>query len=278
MDVGTLTTNFIFYFLIFSLGASIGSFLNVCFFRMPINQSILYPPSHCNNCGWKLNILQNIPLLSYLFTRGRCAKCHESFSPIYLINEFIMGLGFLLIYQLYPFWSSLGIDIFHLATFIQHTTLLFFLYCIALIDYRYLIIPDKLSFAGIILGMLISPYTNIGFTTSLIGSIVGFLCIWIIIYAYYFITKTWGMGFGDAKLLALIGAYLGGIMAITTLFYACIVGSIIMIVVMLATRRSFKKEFPFGPFISMGTLFALFADPFLFGFSDNLKTLISLVF
>nr|WP_321532006.1 prepilin peptidase [uncultured Desulfuromonas sp.] len=234
---------------VFILGAVIGSFLNVCIYRIPLGQSVVFPPSHCFNCDNRLRWHHNIPILSFVFLRGRCGFCGASFSWRYPGVEALNGALYCLV--------------FYYARF-SLVTLVLFLFVSALvvvtfIDYDHQIIPDVITLPGIPIGFICSfaiPW--VGWQDSLIGILVGGGSLFAIAFLYEFFTKKEGMGGGDIKLLAMIGAFCGWRVILPVVFLSSLLGSLVGIPVMLLQKGDSKMALPFGPFLVAGTLIYLF--------------------
>lgn len=235
--------------LIFILGLIVGSFSNVCIFRIPRNESIIYPASHCPKCRSNISPKDNIPLLSYILLKGRCRNCKNKISIQYPIVELLTGLIYLIIYLIY----SLSIQ--SLIYIILSSALVI----IAFIDLNEQIVPDVISLPGIVIGFILSffvPY--ISFANSALGVVVGGGIILIIGLAGSVIFKKEAMGGGDVKLAAMIGAFLGWRYIIISLFLGFFLGALAGIVLVLSKIKSREDVVPFGPFIVLGSLITLF--------------------
>lgn len=203
--------------LIFSLGLIVGSFSNVCIYRIPRNESVIYPASHCPKCRTKIKPVDNIPLLSYILLKGRCRNCGSKISIQYPVVEFLTGLIYLIIYLIY------GLSIQSLVYIILSSALII----ITFIDLNEQIIPDIISLPGIVVGLILSfivPY--ISFINSALGALVGGGVILIITWVGSIIFKKEAMGGGDVKLAAMIGAFLGWRYTIISLFFGIFLRSI----------------------------------------------------
>ncbi len=233
----------------FIFGAVVGSFLNVCIFRMPKHESVVFPPSHCLNCEYKIRWYDNIPIVSYLLLGGKCRSCKTRISPQYPLVELLNGL--LTLFLLLKFGPS--------ATF-----LVLFIFCAALvvitfIDLEHQIIPDVISLPGIGAGFLSSFFLPwLGWLNSLIGILVGGGSLLLIAYGYQFFTKKEGMGGGDIKLLAMMGAFLGWKAVPFIIFASSLVGSVIGITLMVVQKKDAKLAIPFGPFLAFGAVLYIF--------------------
>ena len=230
-------------------GAIIGSFLNVCSIRLPKEESIVTPGSHCPRCHHPIAFYENIPLISYLFLRGRCRYCKEAISFQYPLVEGITAMGSLLLFLKYgPSWS-----------YVFYFSFVAALILVTVIDLYHQIIPDVISIPGIgvgLLGSLVIPY--ITFVDSLLGILLGGGTLYVIGTVYELLFRREGMGGGDVKLLAMIGAFLGWKAVILTVLSSSLIGSVIGILVMIVKGKDLKYAIPFGPFLSLGAVIALF--------------------
>jgi leader peptidase (prepilin peptidase) / N-methyltransferase len=242
----------------FVLGAVVGSFLNVCISRIPKGESVIYPPSHCPKCLAAIRFYCNIPLLSYLFLRGRCDSCGEPISFRYFAVELLMAsLGVALFYQ-FGFGLAFVVGFVFIAALI----------IISFIDLDVRIVPDVISLPGIVTGLLfavigrylISDPMEIVPTpvAALIGVLVGGGFLLAVAWVYERFTGVEGMGGGDIKLLAMIGAFLGWPSIPLTLFFSSLGGSIIGLSIMLAKGVDRRYALPFAPFLCFGALVYLF--------------------
>jgi leader peptidase (prepilin peptidase)/N-methyltransferase len=231
------------------LGAMIGSFLNVCIYRLPKEESIIWPRSHCPTCKKMIRFYDNIPLISYLLLRGRCRYCKGPISLQYPLVEGITALSSLfLIIKFGPSLSYLFYFAFVAA-----------LIAITVIDLYHQIIPDGISLPGIGVGLLASlVIPQITFFNSLMGILLGGGSLFLVATLYEWIFKREGMGGGDVKLLAMIGAFLGWKAVILTILLSSLIGSTTGILIMILKGKDFKYAIPFGPFLSMGAVIALF--------------------
>jgi len=234
--------------LIFSLGLIVGSFSNVCIYRIPRNESVIYPASHCPKCRTKIKPIDNIPLLSYILLKGRCRNCGSKISIQYPVVEFLTGLIYLIVYLIY------GLSIQTLVYIILSSALII----IAFIDLQEQIIPDIISLPGIVIGLILSfivPYMS--FINSALGALVGGGIILIIAWVGSIIFKKEAMGGGDVKLAAMIGAFLGWRYTIISLFLGFFIGALVGIILILSKIKSKEDMVPFGPFIVLGSIITL---------------------
>jgi len=230
-------------------GALVGSFLNVCIYRLPKEESIVTPGSHCPYCKKPIKFYDNIPLISYLFLKGKCRHCKSHISIQYPLIEGITALGSLLLFL--KFGSSLS--------YLIYFSFLSALIIITVIDLFHQIIPDVISLPGIGVGLLVSLIIpQITFFDSLIGILLGGGSLFLVATLYQWLFKREGMGGGDVKLLAMIGAFLGWKAVILTILLSSLIGSVVGITVMLIKGKDFKYAIPFGPFLSLAAMVSMF--------------------
>jgi leader peptidase (prepilin peptidase)/N-methyltransferase len=231
------------------LGAMIGSFLNVCIYRLPKEESIIWPRSHCPACKKTIRFYDNIPLISYLLLRGRCRYCKGPISIQYPLVEGVTALSSLFLFM--KFGPSLS--------YLFYFAFVAALIAITVIDLHHQIIPDGISLPGIGVGLLASlVIPQITFFNSLMGILLGGGSLFLVATLYEWIFKREGMGGGDVKLLAMVGAFLGWKPVIVTILLSSLIGSITGILIMILKGRDFKYAIPFGPFLSLGAVIALF--------------------
>ncbi len=244
--------------LAFILGAIIGSFLNVCIARIPNDESIVHPSSHCPNCKAVIPFYHNIPLLSYVLLRARCHSCKESISPRYFIVELLTAVLSIALYA----WFGLSYTFF--VCFVFAAALI----VISFIDLDVRVVPDVISLPGIVVGLVFSligyflfadPFEIIPTPlSSLVGILVGGGFLLATAWIYEKVTGVDGMGGGDIKLLAMIGAFLGWPAIPVTLFIASVLGSAIGVGMMVATGAGRRLALPFAPFLCLGALVYMF--------------------
>jgi leader peptidase (prepilin peptidase)/N-methyltransferase len=233
----------------FILGALIGSFLNVCIYRIPAGLSIVHPGSRCPYCETPIRWYQNIPLLSWLALRGHCAHCKASVSWRYPLIEASSGGLFLLVFLFFGLsWSTLIFWVF-----------VSLLLVVTFIDLDHQIIPNVISLPGTVVGFACSflPLT-LAWQDSALGVLFGAGLLWSVAAGYRLVTGADGMGMGDVKLLAMIGAFLGWQAVLPVVFIGSVVGSVVGIPIMLLTGKDSKLAIPFGPFLSLGAVIYLF--------------------
>ena len=230
-------------------GAMVGSFLNVCIFRLPKEESIVWPGSHCPHCKNPIKFYDNIPLISYILLKGKCRHCHSPISFQYPLIEGITALGSLILFM--KFGPSLS--------YLFYFSFVAALIVITVIDLYHQIIPDVISLPGIGVGLLASLIIpQITFLNSLIGVLLGGGSLFLVATLYQWLFKREGMGGGDVKLLAMIGAFLGWKAVILTILLSSLIGSITGIIIMALKGKDFKYAIPFGPFLSLGAVISLF--------------------
>ena len=242
----------------FLLGAIVGSFLNVCIARIPNGVSVVRPPSHCPKCKRPIFFYDNIPIVSYLILLGRCRSCGERISPRYVFVEALMGsLAAALYYHV-----GLGLAFFAACILVAA------LIVISFIDLDVRVVPDVISLPGIAAGLLFSLAAKYLITdpseviptplSALIGILAGGGFLYAVAWIYERVTGVDGMGGGDIKLLAMIGAFLGWPSIPFTIFLASLAGSIVGLGVMLATGAGRRLALPFAPFLCLGATLHLF--------------------
>ncbi len=238
-----------FYIFVFAFGAVVGSFLNVCIYRLPKDESVVFPPSHCPNCGFKIPFYDNIPILSYLLLAGKCRSCKAPISIQYPLVELINALLTLFLFMRF------GLSFAFLVLFIFCSAMV----VITFIDLEHQIIPDVISLPGIVLGFVFSFFIpQLGWLNSLIGIVAGGGSLLLVAYGYELIAKKEGMGGGDIKLLAMMGAFFGWKAIPFIVFVSSLVGSVIGITVMLIQKKDSKLAIPFGPFLALGAILYIF--------------------
>ncbi len=237
---------------VFIFGLCIGSFLNVCIYRLPSSQSITRPRSHCPNCGELIRFYDNIPVLSYLVLRGQCRYCRKTISFRYPVVEILSGLFALVTFLKY------GVTLEAIIYYVFITALL----VITFIDIDHQIIPDIITLPGIPLFFIAGfALPRLTYIDSIIGIFAGGGSLFLVAWVYQLLTKKEGMGGGDIKLLAMIGALIGWQGVLFTIFVASAVGTVSGILVMLKARKSMKLAIPFGPFLAIGGIAYIFIGP-----------------
>lgn len=230
------------------IGACIGSFLNVVIYRLPLGQSIVSPPSRCPQCGHRLQWFDNVPLLGWLMLRGRCRQCKNPISMQYPLVELITAVLFVLTVWLTP------------PGLLLVTRLLLVCILIVLfgIDLEHQILPNVITLPGIAIGLSLSLFAPPGLRDALIGAAVGGGVLYAIAWGYYLWRREEGLGMGDVKMLAMVGAFLGWKAVLVTLVLASFSGALIGVALIATQRGNMKLALPFGTFLALGTLAAMF--------------------
>jgi leader peptidase (prepilin peptidase)/N-methyltransferase len=233
-----------------ALGLIIGSYLNVVVYRLPRGESTVWPGSHCTSCGAAIRARDNLPVVSYLLLRGRCRSCATPISWRYPAIEALTGLLFLACLLRFG---------------LQLETPAALLFCclmivLAAIDIEHMLLLDRLTLPGLALGLLWQlwiPWAG-GLLGGLLGAALGGGILLAISGAWYLLRREEGMGLGDVKMLAMVGAFLGWKGVIVTLFVSTLSGAIVGIAVARRSGDGFKAKLPFGAFLAFGGLVALF--------------------
>jgi leader peptidase (prepilin peptidase)/N-methyltransferase len=232
-----------------AVGLCIGSFLNVVIYRLPLGQSLVSPGSRCPKCGYALRWYDNIPVLSWVWLAGRCRQCRTPISPQYPIVELVTALLFVLVVWLTPE----GPLVFSRLIFVSILVALFG------IDLEHQILPNVITLPGILVGLMFSAIAPPGWRDALIGTLLGAGVLYGIAAAYYAVRREEGMGMGDVKMLAMIGAFLGWKSVLVTLVLSSFSGALIGVTLMAVQRGSMKLALPFGTFLALGALAAMLA-------------------
>ncbi len=238
----------------FVLGAVVGSFLNVCIYRLPEGMSIVSPPSRCPVCKRHIPFYCNIPIISYILLRGRCGQCKSPIPLQYPLVELLTGLlAAALFYRIGP-------DVRIIIPFVFICALVVSTF----IDLRHRLILDVITLPGIVIGFAASFFMpSPGVIDSFTGIIAGGGILIAIAMGYHFLTGKDGMGGGDVKFLAMIGAFIGWKGVLFTLFTASVIGAVMGVASMILFSRSSKYALPFGPFLALGAGLYLFYGPAL---------------
>jgi leader peptidase (prepilin peptidase)/N-methyltransferase len=237
------------YVVVALFGAAIGSFLNVCIWRIPEGNSIVSPPSHCPACGHEIRFYDNIPVVSYLLLGGRCRDCNEKISLRYPLVELITAVMAALL-----FWKY-GLSLKFLASFLFVAALI----VITFIDLDHQIIPDVISLPGIPIFFLAALFVmGLPLLETLLGILIGGGSLYLVAACYELITKREGMGGGDIKLLAMLGAFLGWKSLLFIVMVSSFLGALVGITLMILKGRDMKYAVPFGPFLSIAAVAYIF--------------------
>ncbi len=247
------------YLYVFLFGTIVGSFLNVCIYRIPKGLSIVWPSSRCISCNNPIRPLDNIPILSYILLKGRCRMCREKISFKYPFVEFLNGLLYVLI--LWRFDSELSLYILFYFVFLSSLVVITF------IDLEYQIIPNGITLPGIPLALIAGstilpdPFFRddmLGFQASITGLLLGGGFYYCIAVVGSLIFKKEAMGGGDIKMMAMAGGVLGWKGVILTTMLGSLFGSIIGIFLIIVKGRQWGSRLPFGPYLALGCVISLF--------------------
>jgi leader peptidase (prepilin peptidase)/N-methyltransferase len=232
--------------LLAALGLVIGSFLNVCIHRLPLGQSIVRPGSRCPGCGSSLRWFDNIPVFSYALLGGRCRTCGASISARYPLVELItMGV-------FVAHYFTLGAEILLVPRLLFASALI----ALFAIDLEHHLLPNAITLPGIVVGLAFSLMLPPGWRSALVGVLVGGGVLWLIGEAYFRFAGQEGMGGGDVKMLAMIGAFLGWKLVLVTLVFSSVAGSLIGLLVLATRRGGMKYALPYGTFLALGAMVA----------------------
>ena len=234
---------------VFLFGLVVGSFLNVCICRLPKEESIVTPPSHCPNCSYRIRWYDNIPLVSYLLLRGKCRGCGTHISLQYPAVELLNALLTLAIV------SRFGLTLAGAVLVLFCSSLII----ITFIDLEHQIIPDEISISGIVIGFILSFFLKgHSWQNASLGILLGGGSLLLVAWSYFRLTGKEGMGGGDIKLLAMMGAFLGWKAVPFILFASSLIGSVIGITLMVIQKKNTKLAIPFGPYLALGAVLYVF--------------------
>lgn len=233
--------------LVFVFGLVVGSFLNVCIYRIPRGKSIVYPPSSCPVCGARIKWYDNIPVLSYILLRGRCRNCKAKISPVYPIVELLSAVYAVLVYLKF----GLTVD------FAFYLIFGYMLIVGSFIDLFHYIIPDRISLGLAVIGLLFGLYRH-ALIHSVVGFAFGFVLLLFVAVLGKAIFKKEAMGGGDIKLLGALGTFIGIKGVLFTLFVASFLGSFVGIVLMALGKANMSQRIPFGPYLSLSAIVYVF--------------------
>ncbi|MGD1968806.1 MAG: prepilin peptidase [Desulfobacterales bacterium] len=256
-----MMANYLTEVFVFIFGLCIGSFLNVCIYRLPESKSIVHPRSACLHCGALIRLYDNIPIFSYIALKAKCRHCGAHISLRYPVIEFISGIFAVGVFL------KFGISVEALIYY----TFIAVLLVITFIDIDHQIIPDVISLPGIPIFFAASfALPNVTFAESILGILVGGGSLYLVAWLYHLITRKEGMGGGDIKLLAMMGALIGWKGVLFTIFAASAVGTLAGLAVILKTGKTMKLKIPFGPFLAIGAIAFIFFGPQLITWYFNL--------
>jgi len=263
-------------FLVFCFGACMGSFLNVCIYRIPLELSVISPRSHCTRCNQPIAWYDNIPLLSYLALRARCRHCGNRISPRYFIVELLVAFLFLLIWLKFgppgeP--RPLGLAPFPIFSLVPvYWLAVFGLALGTFVDLEHMIIPDRVSLGGIVMGIALSALVPAmhfetafydGITAAIVGALTGSGLLWGVALLGKLIFRKDAMGLGDVKLLGAIGAFLGWKAVLFTVMGSSLVGAVVGVSLVVGGRKQMQSRIPYGPYLALAALVWMLWGPTL---------------
>jgi leader peptidase (prepilin peptidase) / N-methyltransferase len=238
---------------VFAFGLCVGSFLNVVIYRLPLEQSVVHPRSRCPSCGKLIPWYRNVPVLSWLVLRAKCGDCGAAISARYPLVEILTAVLFTAAAAREPSMLAWPVQFLFLGSVLA---------CV-FIDLDHWILPDKITLPGIVIGFLTAPFVHPGepldnLLTSGLGLLFGGGSLYFVALAYKAYAKKDGMGGGDIKFLAMVGAFLGLRGALITLFLSSILGSILGLFLILFRGKKGSTAIPFGPYLALGAFAAFF--------------------
>ncbi len=237
------------------VGLCVGSFLNVCIHRIPRGGSLLRPRSRCPGCGHELSWFENIPVLSYVALGGKCRRCRTRISIRYPIVELLTAVVFLAHYAVFGLTAFLIVRLLFASAMIV----------LFAIDLEHQLLPDVITLSGLVAGLVFSFVFPPGLLDAVLGAILGGGILWLIAEAYYRYSGQEGMGGGDIKMLAMVGAFLGWQQVLLTLVLASVAGALLGSIIIASRRGGMKFAVPFGTFLAVGALAASLVGPRVIG-------------
>lgn len=236
------------YIMVLLFGAVIGSFLNVCIYRLPREESVAWPASHCPSCRQAIAVYDNIPILSYLVLRGRCRACRAAISIRYPLVEAANAIGYVGVCWMFGFTAVACV----------YAALVSALIVVTGTDLSHTMIPDVVTLPGIVVGLLSAALIlPIGIADSVLGIMVAGGILWFLAWISPYVFGKEGMGGGDIKLMAMVGAFIGWQPALLAIMIGSLMGSVVGGGLIAAGVMRREQYIPFGPFLALGSLFAL---------------------
>ncbi len=250
------------------IGLAIGSFLGVCIYRMPRKKSVVRPRSRCTNCGRALRVLDNIPVLSYCLLKGKCRDCNHPISWMYPTVEILTAISLVLLFRKY----ELAPPFFVNGVFFCMLIVLLF------IDLYHRILPNVITFGGVLLGLLFAPlqsseflhsqqalvlggWYSASYVNSALGAAIGGGLLWLVAFLYLRLRRVEGLGLGDIKMMCMVGAFLGWQYAWVTIFLGSIMGVVVGGLYILVFGRGRRYELPFGSFLGLAAMLVTLYGP-----------------
>jgi leader peptidase (prepilin peptidase)/N-methyltransferase len=264
-----------FVFLVFCFGACMGSFLNVCIYRIPREESVISPGSHCPQCSHPIAWYDNIPLWGYLVLGGRCRHCQSRISPRYLIVEMLIAVLFVLVWlKLGPSgqhsrWLALA-PVSDIRLVPIYWLMVFGLALGTFVDIEHMIIPDRVSLGGIVMGLVLGMLVPAlhyqttffgGLGSAFLGALVGSGSLWGVALLGKAIFKKDAMGMGDVKLLGAIGAFLGWTAVLFTVMVSSFFGALVGVALVMMKKKEMQSRIPYGPYLALGALIWMLWGP-----------------
>jgi len=236
-------------------GLILGSYLNVVIYRLPRRVSTVTPRSRCTACGAPIRARDNLPLVSFLLLRGRCRSCGAPIAWRYPLIEALTALLFVACLERFGLTPRAAAAALFCCLMVA----------LAAIDIEHMILPDRLTLPGIVVGLLLQPWIGgVGLRAALLGALLGASLLLALAGAWYLLRREEGMGLGDVKMLALIGAFLGWKGVLLSLFFAAFWGAAVGLALMRGSGAGLKTKLPFGAFLALGGVLTLFAgDPLI---------------
>jgi len=225
-------------------GLAVGSFLNVCIYRLPLHQSLAWPSSHCPSCRAPLRWYHNVPVLSWLMLRGRCAMCRGRIPVKYPVVEIVTALVFLATYRQFGPTPLLGARLLFASAMIV----------LAVTDLEHRILPNSITLPGIVVGVALSVFLPPGVVSALVGVVSWPVALYLVGAAFSYLLKRDALGFGDVKMLAMIGAFLGWRLAFVTVFLSSTVGAVFGLAGIALLGRDRYYEIPLGTFLAVAAI------------------------
>jgi leader peptidase (prepilin peptidase) / N-methyltransferase len=245
--------NLLAYAFTAAFGAVVGSFLNVCIYRLPRGGSVVWPASACPQCARSLDWFENVPLVSWAALLGRCRTCRARISPRYPLVEALTAAMFV------AGWWWYGPGVLLAARLVLGCALV----VLFAIDLEHQLLPNSITLPGMVGGFIFSWFAPPGWVASLLGLLVGGGVLYGVAVGYFWWRKEEGLGMGDVKMLAMVGAFLGWKLALVTLMLASLTGSVVGVLLIATKGRDMKYALPFGTFLAVGALLAATAGPSL---------------